>query len=124
MKLRFKRPSNTWYIDTGGHVLGRILCVNLCKTMLLASLVFSQVILRQDDIQKELMLDHYSPFIMQNHIEMLREKKYQLKLVQRLATHLTNITGELGPMGPIVPSKMDNFQSTGITGITAISTKD
>jgi hypothetical protein len=94
MKLKFKRPDNTWVIDNGGHLLAKIFGHNLCKTLLFTSLVFSQIILRQNELEKEIMLDHYNPFSVQDHIHLLRDKKYQLRLVQRLALHITNLTGD------------------------------
>ena len=94
MKLKFKRPNNKWFIDNGGHILAKILSTNIIKTLLIATLVLIQIIRLLYTTNKDEILEFFGVHKMYDHIYQLRDKKFQLKLIQRLVVYLSNLTAE------------------------------
>ncbi len=101
-KLEYLEENGDWVLDIRGEIVGKRLCDNIVKTLLIANSCFNEVIINEkDEDQKELLLDLFQINKTQAHILKLTERKTQCKLSQRVAefiNYCTEVHAETGSL--------------------------
>lgn len=92
MKIEYQRPDRSWTTDMGGTALAKILCMNVCKTILMCSVIFPEIMIREErEIEKNNLMNHFDLPYVQKNLALLHDKKFQLKVIKRLFAYMQNL---------------------------------
>jgi len=101
-KLEYLEENGEWILDIRGEIVGKRLCDNIVKTLLIANSQFNDVIIKEmDEEKKALLLDLFQINKTQAHILKLTERKTQCKLSHRVAefiNYCTEVQAETGSL--------------------------
>ena len=85
-KLEYLEENGEWVLDIRGEIVGKRLCDNIVKTLLIANNQFNEVIINEpDEDRKAVLLDLFQINKTQTHIMKLMERKTQGKMTHRVA---------------------------------------
>jgi hypothetical protein len=92
MKIEYQRPDRTWVTDMGGSILGRILCTNLVRSLLITNITYTQIAMREHrELEKNNLMSHYDISCVQANMCHLRDTKFHLKVIRGLFSYIQNL---------------------------------
>lgn len=98
MKIEYLRPDRTWATDMGGAMLGKLLCINLLRSLLITNMTCTQLALREErELEKSNLMSHYNISCGQHNLTLLRDSKFHLKVMRGLFSYLQNMDLNTAP---------------------------
>jgi len=84
-KIEYLEENGEWIVDVRGEIVGKRLCDNIVKTLLIANNQFNDVIINEpDEDRKAVLFDLFQINKTQAHIMKLLERKTQGKMIHRV----------------------------------------